>query len=145
LHPRFVGHIAGLHGQRGISKVALNDLAARGEGRGDDGKVSPQPSVEAWGYLFSGFLTFTEPTFALPLAVSTAAIRLSALSISAAWRALCDALRWLALRFISFALWGTPHSEFHRPLVRLTAERRLFLVTAPLIERQKMTKNRVRN
>ena len=65
------------------------------------------------GYLFSPFLVFTvdftgllEPTFALLFGASTAAIRVSALSISAAWRALCVALRWLARRFISLALWA---------------------------------------
>jgi hypothetical protein len=65
------------------------------------------------GYPFLGLLAFTvdfagrlEATFILLFRVSTAAIRVSALSISAAWRALCVALRWLARRFISFALWA---------------------------------------
>jgi len=62
-------------------------------------------------YLFLGLLAFTvdltdplEPTFVLPFSASTAAIRVSALSVSAARRALWVALRWLARRFISFAL-----------------------------------------
>jgi hypothetical protein len=63
------------------------------------------------GYLFFDLLAFAaalmerlEPTFCLPLSASTAAIRVSALTLSAASRALCVALRWLARRFISFAL-----------------------------------------
>jgi hypothetical protein len=66
-----------------------------------------------------------EPTFVLPLPASTAAIRVSAPSISAAWRALCDALRWLARRFISFALWAPRIASLHRPLASLRAERAL--------------------
>jgi hypothetical protein len=60
-------------------------------------------------YLFLGLLAFTvdlteplELTFVF--AASTVARRLSALSVRAASRALCAALRWLARRFISFAL-----------------------------------------
>jgi hypothetical protein len=45
-----------------------------------------------------------DPTFVLGLAASTAAIRVSALCMSAARRALWVARRWLARRFISFAL-----------------------------------------
>jgi len=45
------------------------------------------------------------PTFVLPLpALAAAAICVSAMSVNAARRALCVALRWLARRFISFAL-----------------------------------------
>jgi hypothetical protein len=47
-------------------------------------------------------LTFLELTSVF--AASTAAIRVSVLSISAVRRALCAARRWLARRFISFAL-----------------------------------------
>ena len=60
-------------------------------------------------HLFLGLLAFTvdlaeplELTFLF--AASTAALRVSALSISAVRRAWCVALRWLARRFISFAL-----------------------------------------
>jgi hypothetical protein len=59
------------------------------------------------GYLFSGLLDLTGPlerTFVLPFSASTAAIRVSALSPSADRRALWVALRWLARRFVSFAL-----------------------------------------
>ena len=59
------------------------------------------------GYLFSGVLDLTGPlerTFVLPFSASTAAIRVSALSPSADRRALWVALRWLARRFVSFAL-----------------------------------------
>jgi hypothetical protein len=59
------------------------------------------------GYLFSGLLALTKPlerTFVLPFSASTAAIRVSALSPSADRRALWVALRWLARRFVSFAL-----------------------------------------
>jgi hypothetical protein len=63
-----------------------------------------------FGYLLSGFLAFTvdfarslEPTSFLVFRASVA-VRLSALSVSAASRAFCAALRWLARRFISFAL-----------------------------------------
>jgi hypothetical protein len=59
----------------------------------------------AHNYPFLGLLAFTvdfvrplEATFGLLFRASTAA------SISAVWRALCVALRWLARRFISFAL-----------------------------------------
>ena len=45
-----------------------------------------------------------DPTFVLGLAASTAAIRVSVLSLSEARRVLCVALRWLARRFISLAL-----------------------------------------
>ena len=61
-------------------------------------------------YLFSDLLAFAalpnplEPTFLLGFAASTVAIRVSVLSLSEAKRALCVALRWLARRFISFAL-----------------------------------------
>ena len=65
-----------------------------------------------------------EPTFVLPFLASTAAIRVSALSISAACRALCVALRWLARRFISFALCA-PRIASSIEGWRLTAERTL--------------------
>jgi hypothetical protein len=59
----------------------------------------------ARNYPFLGLLAFMvdfasplEATFGLLFRASTAA------SISAVWRALCVALRWLARRFISFAL-----------------------------------------
>jgi hypothetical protein len=62
-------------------------------------------------YFFSDFFAFAvalakplEPPFVLAFPASTGAIRVSALSLSAARRALCVALRWLARRFISFAL-----------------------------------------
>jgi hypothetical protein len=64
-------------------------------------------------YPFFGLLAFAvdltgplDPTFVLPFSalVVAAAIRVSDLSVSASWRALCVALRWLARRFISFAL-----------------------------------------
>jgi hypothetical protein len=45
-----------------------------------------------------------EPPFFLPFPASTIAIRVSVLSLSAARRALWVALRWLARRFISLAL-----------------------------------------
>jgi hypothetical protein len=70
----------------------------------------PERSL-TWGYLFSDLLAFAvalteplEPTFVLPFPASTAAIRVSAPSISAVRRTLCVALRWLARRFIFFAL-----------------------------------------
>src|SRR5680860_1150822 len=84
--------------------------AARALGRdltktGDDGLAN------AWSYLFSRLLALPvdfagpwEPTFVLLLPASTAARRVSALSVRAPSRALCAALRWLARRFISFAL-----------------------------------------
>ena len=64
------------------------------------------------GYLFLGMLAFTvdltwplDSTFVLPFsAFAAAAIRVSALSVSAARRASCVALRWLARRLISLAL-----------------------------------------
>ena len=59
------------------------------------------------GYLFAGWLDLPgalEPTFVLPFPASTVAIRVFALRLSAARRALWVALRWLARRFISFAL-----------------------------------------
>jgi len=59
------------------------------------------------GYLFAGLLDLPgalEPTFVLLFPASTVAIRVFALSLSAARRALWVALRWLARRFISFAL-----------------------------------------
>jgi hypothetical protein len=71
--------------------------------------------------------TFAAPlelTFVLALPASTAARRVSALSVSAASRALCAARRWLARRFISFALCA-PHIL---PSMRLEA-RRLFYCT----------------
>jgi hypothetical protein len=62
-------------------------------------------------YLFLGLVAFTvdlagplEPTLVLPFPALTAAIRVSALNISAARRALWVALRWLTRRFISFAV-----------------------------------------
>ena len=64
-----------------------------------------------FGHLLSGFLAFTadfarplDPTSFSLFRASIAATRLSALSFSAASRVLCAALRWLARRFISFAL-----------------------------------------
>ena len=67
-------------------------------------------------YFFLGLLVFTvdltwplDPSFVLLFSASaalriSAAIRVSALSVSAARRALCVALRWLARRLISLAL-----------------------------------------
>jgi hypothetical protein len=68
--------------------------------------------LEAWDYLFLDLLAFTvdltwplDSTFVLPFsALAAAAIRVSALSVSAARRASCVALRWLARRLISLAL-----------------------------------------
>ena len=67
--------------------------------------------ANAWNYLFSRLLALLvdfagpwEPTFVLLLPASTAARRVSALSVRVPSRALCAALRWLARRFISFAL-----------------------------------------
>jgi hypothetical protein len=62
-------------------------------------------------YPFFGLLAFAvdltgllDPTSVLPFsALAAAAIRLSVLSVSAAQRAACVALRWLARRFISLA------------------------------------------
>ena len=69
------------------------------------------------GYLFLGLLAFSvdltwplDPSFVLlfsaaaALRASAAALRVSALTVNAARRALCVALRWLARRFISLAL-----------------------------------------
>ena len=60
---------------------------------------------------FSDFFAFAvalaeplEPPFFLPFPASTIAIRVSVLSLSATRRALWVALRWLARRFISLAL-----------------------------------------
>jgi hypothetical protein len=47
-----------------------------------------------------------DPTLVLRVSASSAACWVSALSVSAASRVLCAALRWLARRFISFALWA---------------------------------------
>ena len=78
----------------------------------------------AWGYRFSDLLAFAalteplEPTFALPFPASTGAIR-PVLSLSASRRALCVALRWLARRFIFFALFVPRIGErrvYRRPL-----------------------------
>jgi hypothetical protein len=64
---------------------------------------------------FAAFTEPLEPTFLLPFPASTGAIRVSVLSISAARRALCVTLRWLARRFISFALFvpgiGLPYGQ----------------------------------
>src|SRR5262249_12611645 len=65
-----------------------------------DGKV---------GYRFSDLLAFAAleplgPTFVSAFPASTCAMRVSALSLNAAHRALWVALRWLARRFISLAL-----------------------------------------
>ena len=69
------------------------------------------------GYLFLGLLAFSvdltwplDPSFLLLFSAATAlrapaaALRVSALTVNAARRALCVALRWLARRFISLAL-----------------------------------------
>jgi hypothetical protein len=67
--------------------------------------------------LLVDFAAPLEPAFVLPFPASTAARRVSALSVIAASRALCAALRWLARRFISFALCAPrigPSIEYRR-------------------------------
>jgi hypothetical protein len=63
---------------------------------------------ETWDYVFLGLLAFTvdltEPLELTFVFGASTAVRVSALSVSAVSRALCAALRWLARRFISFAL-----------------------------------------
>jgi hypothetical protein len=96
----------------------------------DQGHPEIRLTSDSGGYLFPALIGFftvdlwaLEPRFVLPLPASTVAIRVCALSISAASRALCDALRWLARRFISFALWA-PRITSSIDRWRLTAERR---------------------
>jgi hypothetical protein len=96
------------------SSAALSAVAEAGQ------ETPPCLGAERLGgYLFLGLLAFTvdltwplDPTFVLPFSLlAAAAIRVSALSVSAARRALCVALRWLARRLISLA--SSQHRVLH--------------------------------